>query len=688
MKRWMTALLAMLLFCGIAAPAAGAADLTTEQKFETLRQKGIFSGFSDGSAGLYQSMTREQFAQVLYKLLDLPDPVGKSSYSDVLRTRWSFQPVEAVTDAGLMVGTGYRKFSPESPVTVEQLAAVLVRSYGWTDGWNTFVSGKVSPWARASVAIALQNQLIPQMKDYTIEATRGLLVEAAYAVYEKSNGGKLYASSVTPISSQQIQVNLSRPVKTVDQTHFRLRDVYGLEYNVFAAVLSWDGLTVQVYTEPQFAGRSYSLYVDGIPWAFVAKSDDQAKPTVSSFTRVSDDTLELTFSEPVERTTATNRSNYTFNNGLKARGVQLSNDNRKVTVTTSNQDEGVKYRLYVQNVKDLNGNVMDDWSTEFSTDGKSPVASFKFNESTARITVSFSEKVNADAARNLDHYSFDKGLYPVKAELSGDGKTVTLTTSDQKDATVYTLTVSGIPDLAGNRMAKQTFQFAGVAHPSSPVRLSSMQAVNENTIEITFNRSLSDSDVAKLRTAVLTDNGSSVSMSGWPQPYQALKPKSDGKTVTVQFRTGKDANPHLFRPGHLYTARVTGIDNLDVTDNDNVGRFAGTEVDNPAPRVTKVVALDDDTVKVYFSEPVKNVSKEAFKIDKKNGDKGDVNVTGVKGIDKNDVVTEAVLELEPELRDQSYIMTFISDTVTDAAGWNGFQTRDGSKAYAVEFRGV
>lgn len=33
-----------------------------------------------------------------------------------------------------------------------------------------------------------------------------------------------------------------------------------------------------------------------------------------------------------------------------------------------------------------------------------------------------------------------------------------------------------------------------------------------------------------------------------------------------------------------------------------------------------------------------------------------------------------------------YVMTFRPGTVTDAAGWNGFQTRSGTENFALEFR--
>ncbi|WP_164472572.1 Ig-like domain-containing protein [Cohnella candidum] len=685
MRRIVFALLALLLFGGIAIPAAGAAELTTQQKFDVLRQKGIFSGFSDGSAGLYQSMTREQFAQVLYKLMELPPPSGSPTYSDVIRTRWSYTAVEAVTEAGLMVGNGARKFGPDSPVTVEQLAAVLVRSYGQSSG-NLYVVGKVSAWARNSVGIALQNGWIPQMKDYTGPATRGLLVEAVYAVYMQMQGQQLRVSSVTAVGNQQVRVNLIQPVTTAEASRFKIRDVLGVELDVLGTLVNWDGLSVTVFTASQTANKAYSLYIDGVPWTFTGMSNDNVKPTITSFNRQVGGTLELVFSEPVDRASATNGSNYSINNGLKITGIKLSDDNRKVTITTAWQTEGTTYRLTVRDVKDLGGNEMNDWSSNFVSDNSVPKASFSFNDSTGRITVSFNERVHPDISVNLNRYSIDKGLSVIKAELDGDGKTVRLTTSPQKDATLYTLTVSGIPDMAGNSMETQYFQFGGVANPAQSIQLQSVNAANENTLEVTFNRAPSDNDIAKMGLGILTDNGNNVSMTGW-QSYKSRKPGNDNKTVYVQFRTNNDSNPALFRPGHVYLSRVTGIDNLVTANNADRDSFAGTQARNPDPFVKDVVPISKNAVKILFSEPVRNVSEAAFIVREKEGDYVKIDDDALNNT--NAVVTEVVLKFDGNLESgHLYVMTFRSGTVKDAAGWNGIQTKNGSDDFAVSFRGV
>lgn len=686
MKRIALAVLALLLMAGLAAPAAIAAELTPRQKYDYLKERGIFAGFSDGSAGLDQPMTREQFAQVLYQLMELPLPTGRASYSDVLRTRWSYVPVEAVTEAGLMVGIGGGKFGPEGQVTVEQLAAILVRAGGWAQDGAYYVAGKVSPWARNSVAIALQRGLISQLPDYTVSAKRSLLAEAVYEVYIRMHQKVLQVSSIAALDSQQLLVQLQQPVAEADKSRFRIRDYRGAELAVWAAYVENNGMTVRLFTDRHTANQAYTLYADNTPFSYFVYSQDNVKPTIVSFVKQPNNKLELIFSEPLDKASAENKSNYTLNNGLRVTDARLSDHNQQLVIlTTSAQKEGAKYRLTVKNVKDLAGNAMNEWSTEFASDSTAPRASFSFNESTAQITVAFNEQVKPEYAADRSRYKLDKGLSVTRAELDKDGKTVYLTTSAQQDATIYTLTVSGIPDLAGNVMETQSFRFGGVANPVQQVRLQSVKAVNQNTLEMTFDRALSDLEVDKLGIAALKENGASVSMSGWA--FFKRRSGSDGKSVTVQIRTRDNSNPALFRPGRIYEVRAAGIDHLVTSGGADEAQFAGTQTPNPAPYVKEAVPISKKKVKVVFSEPVKNVSAAAFEMREKDADM--VKITGDDLNDTSAVVKEVVLVLEKELKTGPiYVMTFRPGTVKDAAGWNDWQTRDGSGHFAMEFSGV
>jgi hypothetical protein len=682
MRKVILFLLALTLLFSLPITAAAASNLTTEQKYDVLKQKGIFSGFSDGSSRLYQSMTREQFAQVLFKLFELPETQGSPSYLDVIKTRWSYTPVEAVTKAGLMLGVGNREFDPASPVTVEQLAAILVRGFQFS-GDGGYVVGKASKWARASVGIALQRGLIPQMSDYTVPATRGLLVEATYAVYDQTNQDPLRVKSVEPISNQMVRVKLSQVTSTADKDHFTLKDILGVTVNIQQSILSPDGLSITVVTDRQVANRTHTLYVDGVPWTYIAPSDDTSKPTVVSLTRQLNSVIEVVFSEPVDRGTATDASNFWFNNDLKLTSIQLSDDNRKVTMTTSKQNDGTTYRLSIRNVKDLAGNRMDDWNGTFYVDSSIPRASFDFDVPTARLKLTFSEKINPGQATNIGQYSIDKGISVVRADLAGDGKTVILTTSRQNDGTVYTLTVGGIRDLAGNTMNTQTFAFVGVSDPGPNVQLQSIVAVNQDTLEVTFNRGLSDADVSRLRVTVLTDNNNGYSMSGWLS-FNMRKSGTD-RAVLIQYRN-RDPHPQLFLSGHAYLARVTGVANLITANNADLQSFAGTNVINLDPYVTQVIALSKNTVKIVFSEPVKNVSEKPFRVREKDGDY--ITILDDTLGNPNAVVTDVTLVLKDSFeKDHLYVMSFLPGFITDAAGWNGLSIPQGPSSEVI-FPGV
>lgn len=890
------ALLSLLLIALVVPvwTAAGAQTLTTEEKFQALKEKGIFTGVGDGSSRLNDPMTREQFAAVLSRLWGLEEEKPtRPTFADVLKTRWSYSSIEAVSKAGLMQGIGNGKFAPLAQVTVEQLAAVFVRAYGYEGPGATPVRGKASLWARGAVSIALDHGFIPERSDYTANATRALLVEAAYAAEQGTNVKKLSVDSVQPLSNSTIQVKLNQAVERAEVSRFSLVNEQGGSIAVLRTDLSSDGKTVTVYTGPQSPYIIHTLYVDGEGWRYTSLQDsssgggsdngDNTRPRVASVTATGDRTLKIVFSESVTRSSATDPDNYEITRGdLDLRSFELDDDRKTVWISTSDQEDGYTYRLTVRGVRDLSGNVMTsrtDLTFTGNDDESRPTVKSVTNNGNNSIKVVFSEKVDSGDARDTDNYRLDNDLYVTKATLAGDGLTVTLytneqkngqtyrltirdiadlsgnvmdtrtfefkglndhdkptvrsvtvlanstvkvqfsekvnesqattksnysidnglsvlnavlndegdavilTTSKQKDGVLYNLTVKGISDLAGNVMEKQTdlyfgglvdntppevtsikagtkqvvltfserldsasatrasnykldgglgtpksvkyddakravtletaaqtpgavytvtinqvkdlsgltiktdtrLQFVGVdSGTGASIAVQSIAVVDKNTVQITFSRALYDANVAGLKLAVVKDNGSDMSNEGW-QSYVSRKPDTDNVAL-VQFRTEKNANPSLFQPGHAYVGEVTGIDGLRTDDGANRKPFAGTEKANPAPYASKVAAVNDRAVKVTFSEPVKGVSKDGFRILDHEGEPLKILSDSVG--DPNRVVFEATLYLDDALRSgRTYKMQF-RDSVTDAAGWNAIRATDDSKPYEVPFAGT
>lgn len=212
MKKSLSLLVAIAMVFSMFASMASAAELTTQQKFDALKEAGIFTGYPDGSAGLENDMTRAEFAKVLALLNGLDLNNAKATYSDVSANHWARAHIGAVSDAGLMNGIGGGKFGPTIVVTVEQLAKTIVLSSGLQQS-NAEVKGTVSNWAKGYVAAAIEAGFIPELSDYTANATRGQLVDASYEVFVQKHQPTIKASQT---GAKTITVEFSKAL-TDDQ---------------------------------------------------------------------------------------------------------------------------------------------------------------------------------------------------------------------------------------------------------------------------------------------------------------------------------------------------------------------------------------------------------------------------------------------------------------------------------------
>lgn len=685
----------VLLLTAIPAVTVLADDLSTEEKYSFLVKKGIFTGFVDGSSRLYTTMTREQFAAVLFRLWELKKETAKPTYSDVLKTRWSYGEIQAVTKAGLMKGIGNGNFSPTSNVTVEQLAVVLVRAYGASGSSPASVLGKVSPWAKHDVGVALNKKWIPAQSDYRVNALRSLLVEAAYSIFidmnpnENPEHKKLDILSVNAVSNNVVQVDLRTAVSSVSIEQFALEKENGRAVSIVRVSLSQDGKRVTLTTDWQNDGEIYRLKVDGSTWVYRVSLRDTTKPYITSSLITADARIELMFSESVDRSSAENKSNYSINKNLVIKSVSLSPDNRKVTITTGQQTAATVYTLTVKNVRDLSGNIMDtrtDLHFGSVVDKTLPVVT-QITLGENKVILTFSEALDSGTAEREANYVLDGGLgNSWNAAYNDSNKTVTLTTAEQTYGKLYTLTLNGIKDKTGNAIASDTkISFAGKGKNSVlPLTLQSIAAANENMLDLYFNRSLDNIDLSGLKIDIVSDNGSSVSMFDW-RYYFVIK-QGDDRTIRVQFRKTDQPNPSLFKEGHVYVARITGIPGLKTSNDENSKYFAGLNETNSLPIVTKVVPVNDTAITVHFSEPVKNVSAASFRL--MDGDGTTVKIASDQLNDRNKIVTQVTLNLEAKLVAGKTYRLGGGEGITDGAGWNGLITQTDSKPYLVSFQGT
>jgi hypothetical protein len=203
-------------------------------------------------------------------------------------------------------------------------------------------------------------------------------------------------------------------------------------------------------------------------------------------------------------------------------------------------------------------------------------------------------------------------------------------------------------------------------------------------LDLYFNRSLDNFDLSGLKIEIVTDNGSSVSMSDW-RYYLVIK-QGDDRTIRIQFRKTDQPNPSLFKEGHVYEARITGISGLKTSNNENSKRFAGINETNRLPIVTNVVPVNTTAVTVHFSEAVKNVSPASFRLLDEAGNT--LKIASDQLNDRNKIVTQVTLNLEAKLVAGKTYRLGGGEGITDGAGWNGLITQKDSKPYLVSFLGI
>ncbi|NBI27874.1 glycosyl hydrolase family 18 protein [Chengkuizengella marina] len=184
----LTLTMVFLLFTSLSLVSA----LSVEEKFDSLKEKNIFSGYEDGLPHLEDQMTREQAAKIVTLIFNLntSESSSEQTFTDVPLDRWSHQYIETAVNHGIVNGIGNNEFTPTDQVSYEQFAKMLV--IGYSQAINDEISEEklvdenhVSGWAKKYVSTALNWGLIEETEDYKKYANRVFLVEAAYITEKK-----------------------------------------------------------------------------------------------------------------------------------------------------------------------------------------------------------------------------------------------------------------------------------------------------------------------------------------------------------------------------------------------------------------------------------------------------------------------------------------------------------------------
>jgi hypothetical protein len=144
-----------------------------QQPIEILASRWLVDGVSATKFAPDESLTRAQFTKMLAGALGLQEehPI-RSTFTDIGTDHWSLGWVEAAYKAGLVQGDAGR-FEPDQLLTREQMMVLLIRALGLESRAKSMTAAdieaalsgygdadRISPWAKAYVAAAVQNKLI------------------------------------------------------------------------------------------------------------------------------------------------------------------------------------------------------------------------------------------------------------------------------------------------------------------------------------------------------------------------------------------------------------------------------------------------------------------------------------------------------------------------------------------------
>ncbi|WP_339298313.1 S-layer homology domain-containing protein [Paenibacillus sp. FSL R5-0623] len=564
------ALSTAMAFSMFASVAFGDTAVSPQQQFDALKAKGIFNGYPDGTAGLDKDMTRAEFAKVITKLLGLKEITGTLSYTDKNYTakNWAVPYIEAVTAAGIMEGKNVEKkiFDFNGKVTVAEMATILTRALDLEIPAET--NNSAAAWAKGYAQAAINAGLIDANANFAGNASRELLVGAAYAIdeaqsikvesYTVSEAGKVVEFKIS--DGETVKVTLDKALEANKETEVKF-----------------------TYKDKEFTEKV--TYV-------VTTATKVEKVSAANLKEVT-----VAFDGTVDEDTATDISNYSLKSGKAIKTATLSDDKKSVTVELQGTLNNNKVDfLNVSNVKAGNV-VVSAKDVEFSiADNELPKVESVKSLGTKSVKVVFSEPVQLPAQGNFEldgKAYFGKITQPtLRTVVLTPYSTSALTVGDHK------LTVVGAKDYAGFVSLTSTHDITVVEDKDAPT-ITAATATLES-VTLTFSEEVDpetlDSDNVYWKTG--TDK---IKATGTP------KALADNK---YKFTFDK-ANALPTGAVLIYVEGVKDYSGNQIAKDTSV--TVNAEIDQTRPEVRKAEAIDSKHIQVTFSKALLNDSVKETK---------------------------------------------------------------------------
>lgn len=147
-----------------------------------LNETGLIKGYVDGTFKPAQTITRAEAAVIIARALNL-NTTNITEYADVATSHYAHSAIQAVSDAGIIMGREEGKFSPNGQLTRAETATILKRAYKLTGETTlTFTDLTTSHWAYKEIQTLVANNLVSGYEDNTFRPNN-TITRAEFATF-------------------------------------------------------------------------------------------------------------------------------------------------------------------------------------------------------------------------------------------------------------------------------------------------------------------------------------------------------------------------------------------------------------------------------------------------------------------------------------------------------------------------
>ncbi|MFD1358997.1 S-layer homology domain-containing protein [Fictibacillus halophilus] len=641
-RKFMATGLSAAVVASVVAPVAGAAASYTDVKdthwakeaIDYVSEVGYMQGNGKGFAP-DTNMTRAEAAQLFTNIFGIADESLTEDFSDVSEKDWFHDAVAAVLEHEIMNGMGNDKFAPNANLTRGQLAAIVVRAYGFegAEGSEHSFSDIEGHMFEEEISILASLGLVNGVGgDKFAPDAHVTRAQMAQIIYNIDNPADFLpvVTAVEAVDTKTVEVTVEgswtqEDVDALVEAGYELT-VEGEESHKVGKVTvkaadasASEDTTTLVLSEisPELVeGEEFSLAVNGEIVEGSTFEVPVVTPKVASVSAINAKQVVVNFNKTLNSDSAvvgdaSEAALYTLD-GTPATSAVLSDDKKSVTLTFAGDVEGADQVLVVNpivtNDKDENGAWVKTvkYSGIFSyTDSAKPVIT-STSYANGKITLNFSEDLSA-----LPTVVRVNGV-PVTTFAFAAGSTskveVTTTLAAGTTASLY---VAGALDDANTPNLMDLYNGSVVAPgtDTEKPRISSFVVTGQNTAKVTLSEAVTENPI-----------NATLQKGATQTPVTLVKDTTDttGKTytLTVDLNAGT-AGDGIFSgtsTSETFTLYVAANAMTDVAGlkNDLYSTSLTFVKDTTAPSVTSSqVGTDNKKLEFTFSEALTVVGADS-----------------------------------------------------------------------------